>query len=173
MNNLAKELKNCKGNWKIFVPAAKTKPIIAKLKEVLEYQILGRVKDCKREGCYRYNRQSREHLVDDSNILAVLNELRAADVQALARTMKESSQPVRCAGRQLYDGKWKKTVHHIIKAIADPVKLENSLKIMYGVVDMMKYYDLKVEVKQEDNIIIPGVRDDGTVLRHDLLTPVE
>lgn len=62
---------------------------------------------------------------------------------------------------------------YIIKAIADPVKLENSLKIMHGIVDILKYYDLKVEVKQEENIIIPGVRDDGTVLRNDLLTPVE
>ena len=50
---------------------------------------------------------------------------------------------------------------------------ENSLKIMHGIVDILKYYDLKVEVKQDENIIIPAVRDDGTVLRYDLLTPVE
>ena len=61
----------------------------------------------------------------------------------------------------------------MLKAIADPQKLENSLTVMAGVVDMLKYYNIKVDIKKDDNVIIPAVRDDGTVLRYDLLTPVE
>jgi len=38
---------------------------------------------------------------------------------------------------------------------------------------MLKYYNIKVDIKKDDNVIIPAVRDDGTVLRYDLLTPVE
>ena len=43
---------------------------------------------------------------------------------------------------------------------------------MAGVVDTLKYYDIKVDIKQDENVIIPAVRDDGTVLRYDLLEPV-
>ncbi|NLN64821.1 MAG: DUF881 domain-containing protein [Clostridiaceae bacterium] len=149
---------------------------IAKLKkEVLEYQILAGLKTVKGKGVIVTIDSLGNTPVDDSNILAVLNELRAADVQALAVNDERiiATSEVRRAGSYMTVNGRKLLPPYIIKAIADPVKLENSLKIMYGVVDMMKYYDLKVEVKQEDNIIIPGVRDDGTVLRHDLLTPVE
>ena len=60
-----------------------------------------------------------------------------------------------------------------IKAIADPEQLEKSLTVMAGVVDVLKYYNIKVDIKKDDNIIIPAVRDDGTTLRYDLLTPVD
>ena len=138
----------------------------------MEYQILAGLKTVK--GVIVTIDSLGNTPVDDSNILAVLNELRAADVQAPRNDERIiATSEVRRAGSYMTVNGRKLLPPYIIKAIADPVKLENSLKIMYGVVDMMKYYDLKVEVKQEDNIIIPGVRDDGTVLRHDLLTPVE
>lgn len=144
-------------------------------KEILELQILAGKKTVKGKGVIVTIDSQGTSQVDDSNILAVLNELRAADVQALAVNDERivATSEVRRAGSYMIVNGRKLLPPYIIKAIADPVKLENSLKIMNGIVDILKYYDLKIEVKQDDNIIIPAVRDDGLVLRHDLLTPVE
>lgn len=149
--------------------------IQAMKKEILELQIFAGIKTVKGKGVIVTIDSQGTAQVEDSNILAVLNELRAADVQALAVNDERivATSEVRRAGSYMTVNGRKLLPPYIIKAIADPVKLENSLKIMHGVVDILKYYDLKVEVKQEENIIIPGVRHDGTVLRHDLLTPVE
>lgn len=144
-------------------------------KQILELQILAGKKTVKGKGVIVTIDSQGTAQVEDSNILAVLNELRASDVQALAVNDERiiATSEVRRAGSYMTVNGRKLLPPYIIKAIADPVKLENSLKIMHGIVDILKYYDLKVEVKQEENIIIPGVRDDGTVLRFDLLTPVE
>ncbi len=144
-------------------------------KEILELQILAGKKTVKGRGVIVTLDGQGTSQVEDSNILAVLNELRSADVQALAVNDERiiATSEVRRAGSYMIVNGRKLLPPYIIKAIADPVKLENSLKIMNGIVDILKYYDLKVEVKQDENIIIPAVRDDGIVLRHDLLTPVE
>lgn len=143
--------------------------------EILELQIFAGKKTVKGRGVIVTIDSNGTSQVEDSNILAVLNELRAADVQALAVNDERivATSEVRRAGSYMTVNGRKLLPPYIIKAIADPVKLENSLKIMNGIVDILKYYDLKVEVKQDDNIIIPAVRDDGTVLRRDLLTPVD
>lgn len=142
---------------------------------ILELQILAGKKTVKGKGVIVTIDSQGTAQVEDSNILAVLNELRAADVQALAVNDERivATSEVRRAGSYMTVNGRKLLPPYIIKAIADPVKLENSLKIMNGIVDILKYYDLKVDVKQDENIIIPAVRDDGTVLRVDLLTPVE
>lgn len=142
---------------------------------ILELQILAGKKTVKGKGVVVTIDGVGNSQVDDSNILSVLNELRAADVQALAVNDERiiATSEVRRAGSYMTVNGRKLLPPYIIKAIADPQKLENSLKIMGGIVEMLKYYNLKVEVKQDDNIIIPAVRDDGTVLRHDLLTPVD
>lgn len=144
-------------------------------KSIQELQILAGKKTVKGKGVIVTIDSQGSAQVEDSNILAVLNELRAADVQALAVNDERiiATSEVRRAGSYMTVNGRKLLPPYIIKAIADPVKLENSLKIMHGIVDILKYYDLKVEVKQDENIIIPAVRDDGTVLRYDLLTPVE
>lgn len=144
-------------------------------KAILELQILVGKKTVKGKGVIVTIDGVGNAQVDDSNILAVLNELRAADVQALAVNDERiiATSEVRRAGSYMTVNGRKLLPPYIIKAIADPVKLENSLGIMGGIVEMLKYYNLKVEVKQEENIIIPAVRDDGTVLRYDLLTPVD
>lgn len=142
---------------------------------ILELQILAGKKTVKGKGVIVTLDSIGNSHVDDSNILAVLNELRAADVQALAVNDERivATSEVRQAGSYMTVNGRKLLPPYIIKAIADPEKLERSLGIMGGIVEMLKYYNLKVEVKQEENIIIPAVRDDGTVLRYDLLTPVD
>ena len=143
--------------------------------EILRLEIIAGLKTVKGRGVIVTIEGIGNAHVDDDNILAVLNELRAADVQALAvndERIIATSEVRRAGGYMMVNGR-KLLPPYVIKTIADPDNLEGSLKIMDGVVDMLKYYNLKVEVKKEENVIIPAVRSDGTVLRYDLLEPVE
>lgn len=142
--------------------------------EILRLEIIAGLKTVKGRGVIVTIEGIGNAHVDDDNILAVLNELRAADVQALAvndERIIATSEVRRAGGYMMVNGR-KLLPPYVIKAIADPDNLEGSLKIMDGVVDMLKYYNLKVEVKKEENVIIPAVRSDGTVLRYDLLEPL-
>lgn len=142
---------------------------------ILKLQVLAGLKTVKGAGVIVSIDSIGNALLDDSHILMVLNELRATDVQALAVNNERiiATSEVRRAGSYMTVNGRKMLPPYVIKAIADPEKLESSLKIMAGVVETLEYYNLKVEVKKDENIIIPAVRDDGTVLRNDLLTPVD
>lgn len=149
---------------------------IQELKDyILQLQILAGLKTVKGAGLIITVDSIGNAFLDDSHILMVLNELRATDVQALSVNDERiiATSEVRRAGSYMTVNGRKLLPPYVIKAIADPEKLENSLKIITGVVDTLEYYNLKVEIKKEENIIIPAVRDDGTVLKYDLLTPVD
>ncbi len=143
-------------------------------KDIEELEILAGLKTVKGAGVIVTIDSVGGSPIDDSHILIVLNELKATDVQALAVNDERmiATSEVRRAGSYIMVNGRKLLPPYIVKAIADPEKLESSLTIMAGVVDTLKYYDLKVDIKQEENVIIPAVRDDGTVLRYDLLVPV-
>ena len=149
---------------------------IEKLKEeILRLEIIAGLKTVKGRGVIDTIEGIGNAPDDDDNILAVLNELRAADVQARAvndERIIATSEVRRAGGYMMVYGR-RLLPPYVIKAIADPDYLEGSLKIMEGVVDMLKYYNIKVDVKKEENVIIPAVRTEGTVLRYDMLEPVE
>lgn len=149
------------------------------IRELNEYinklQILAGLKTVKGAGVIVTMDSIGNALIDDINILNVLNELRATDVQALAVNDERiiATSEVRKAGSYMTVNGRKLLPPYVIKAIADPDKLESSLKMLAGVVETLGYYNIKIDIKKEENIIIPAVRDDGTVLRYDLLTPVD
>jgi uncharacterized protein YlxW (UPF0749 family) len=62
---------------------------------------------------------------------------------------------------------------YTIKAIGQADNMERSLKLLGGVLEKFEYYEFKVNIKKEEVIVIPAVRDDGTVIRIDKLTPVQ
>jgi len=144
-------------------------------KENEKLEILAGLKTVKGKGIVITLESADNTPIDDYNILTVLNELRAADVQALSVNDERiiATSEVRRVGSYMVVNGRKLLPPYVIKAIADPQKLENSLTVMAGVVDMLKYYNIKVDIKKDDNVIIPAVRDDGTVLRYDMLTPVD
>jgi hypothetical protein len=45
--------------------------------------------------------------------------------------------------------------------------------LLGGILEKFTLYSFKVQLTKVDSLIIPAVRDDGTVLRTDLLTPIE
>jgi uncharacterized protein YlxW (UPF0749 family) len=113
--------------------------------------------------------------VDDSDILDVLNELRASDAQAISVNDERiiATSEVRVGGSYILINRKQTVAPFVIKAIADPDKLENSLKMLGGVIEKLNEYQIKVTIIKSDNIVIPKVRDDGSVIKTDMLTPVK
>lgn len=118
--------------------------------------------------------------VEESDILDIINELRAIGAQAISINEERvvATTEVRQAGNY-QDGTYilingvRMKAPFVIKAISDPEKLERSLTMIGGVVEKLEKFGLKISIKQQDNIIIPKVRDDGSVLKYDMLTPVK
>lgn len=112
--------------------------------------------------------------VEDADIMNVINELRASGAQAISvnderivamSEIREAGQYIMINGKQMVSP-------FVIKAISDPDKLERSLRLIGGVLEILEEVQLKVDVKQADNVIIPRFVDDGTTIKTDLLTPV-
>lgn len=113
--------------------------------------------------------------IEDLDILRVINELRASDAQAISINDERiiAMSEIRSAGRYIMVNQKQLLPPFEIKAIADPKKLEHALTMMDGVIDILKGYQLDVKVEKSDNITILKVNDDGSVIKTDLLNPVE
>ena len=59
---------------------------------------------------------------------------------------------------------------YTIKAIGDPDNMERSLRLMAGVLEKFQYYEFIVNIKKEENVIIPAIREE--YIKIDKLTPV-
>ncbi len=116
-----------------------------------------------------------DRVIEDRHMLELINELRASDVQAMAVNDERivATTEIRKAGRYLMVNGRQLVTPYTIKAIGDPQKMENSLRLLGGIVEKFNLYNFKVTLTQSEDIIVPAVRDDGTVLRTNLLTPVD
>lgn len=113
--------------------------------------------------------------VYDIDLLKLVNELRAAEAQAIsingerivAMTEIRYADPYMVInGRQIFPP-------YVVKAIADPEKLDYALNMLGGVVEIFRdSFGYKISVTKVDKITIPKVRDDGSVLKYNLLTPL-
>lgn len=112
--------------------------------------------------------------VEDSDIMNVINELRASGAQAISVNNERiiAMSEVREAGQYIMINGKQMVSPFVIKAISDPDKLERSLRLIGGVLEGLEDVQLKVDVKQSDNIEIPRFVDDGTTIKTNLLTPV-
>ncbi len=112
--------------------------------------------------------------IEDSDIMDVVNELRAAGAQAISVNNERivAMSEIREAGRYIMINGKQMESPFTIKAISDPDDLENSVRLIGGVLEGLEDMQIKVDVKKSDNIEIPRFIDDGTTIRTDLLTPV-
>lgn len=98
----------------------------------------------------------RELIIHDSDIIAILNELRAAGAQALAindeRIIATSKQL--CAGPTILINKNRYPVPYVIKAIGDPEALYSALERSEAVL-IMRIYNIRVDIRKENEILIP------------------
>jgi uncharacterized protein YlxW (UPF0749 family) len=112
--------------------------------------------------------------VEDGDILNVINELRASGAQAISVNDERivGMSEIREAGQYIMINGKQTVSPFVIKAISDPDTLERSLRLIGGVLQSLEDAQLKVDVKQSDNITIQRFVDDGTEIKTDLLTPV-
>lgn len=112
--------------------------------------------------------------VDDTNVLDVVNELRASDARAISVNEERivSMSEVREAGEYIMVNSKRLSAPFVIKAIGDQDKLISSLKMTGGMYEKLQDV-ISINIEKVDNLTIPKVRDDGTVLKTDLMTPVD
>lgn len=113
--------------------------------------------------------------VQDTDVLNVINELRAAGAQAISVNDERvvATTEVRAASDYIMINGVQMKAPFVIKAISDPDKLERSLTMIGGVLSDLESYQIKADVKKSDEILIKKVRDDGSVIKYNLLTPVQ
>ncbi|HEX2926871.1 MAG TPA: DUF881 domain-containing protein [Ruminiclostridium sp.] len=112
--------------------------------------------------------------VDDMSLLELLNELRASDAQAISINDERivAMSEVRKAGSYIMINGKQMRAPYVVKAIADPERMEHTLKMIGGMSErLQEYYFLKVDIKKSDDIFIPKVSDSGPMVKTDLLKP--
>lgn len=149
--------------------------IIALEKEILTARIKAGLETVKGPGLIISIEAGGLKNVEDRHIEEIINELKASDAQAISvnderivalSEIRNASDYIMINGSQLVPP-------YTIKAIGQAENMERSIKLLGGVLEKFQYYEFKVNIKKEDVVVIPAVRDDGTVLRIDKLTPVQ
>lgn len=113
--------------------------------------------------------------IKDNHLLELLNELRAAGAQAFCVNEERivATSEVRSAGGYIVINGRQMKPPFILKAISDPDKIESALTMVGGQIEYLKYYGVNVSIEKVDTVEIPQIRDDGTILKYNLLTPTE
>lgn len=115
-------------------------------------------------------------IVEQDDILKLLNELKASDVQALSVNGERiiATSEVREAGGYIIINGKQFLAPFEIKAIAPQEKIENALSMVGGILEQLReLYKLNVEIQKVDNIVITKIRDDGSSFNIDMLKIAE
>ncbi|MBP5427613.1 MAG: DUF881 domain-containing protein [Clostridiales bacterium] len=116
------------------------------------------------------------NVVEQSDILKLLNELKASDAQALSVNEERilATSEVREAGGYIIINGKQFLAPFEIKAIAPQDKVENALSMVGGIIEQLRdLYKLDVEIQRADKVIIPKARDDGSAFNVDLMKVLE
>ncbi len=98
------------------------------------------------------------YVIHDADILEVINELRAAGAEAISLNDERvtATSNIRCGGPTInIDGK-RHAVPFVIKAIGDPQRLEASATAPGGYIDLMEFYDIRIEIQKVEKMTIEG-----------------
>lgn len=102
-------------------------------------------------------------LVHDTDILTIVNELKAAGAEAIningQRVIATTS--IRCVGPVIQVNGIKVAAPFYIKAIGNSKYLESALNIKGGIIDTYQAYGIKIDLKREKKITID--KFDGTL----------
>lgn len=102
-------------------------------------------------------------LVHDSDVLTVVNELKAAGAEAISVNGQRiiATSAIRCVGPVIQVNYQKVAAPFTIKAIGNGQYLESALNIKNGVADILKELGVGVEISRDKNIKIN--KFDGTI----------
>jgi len=112
------------------------------------------------------------YLIHDEDILKIINELRAAGAEAISINAQRliASSEIRCAGPTLSVNNTRYSPPYEIRAIGDPLTLENALRMRGGVVETLQFWGIEISLKKQDMLIIPAYRGS---FRFDHAKPVQ
>lgn len=113
--------------------------------------------------------------IEERDLITIINELKASGAQAISVNGERivAMSEIRGTGDDFIIINGRQMIPPFkIKAIAEPEKLENALNILGGISAYFKEYFI-FEIEKKDSIVIPKVRDDGSVLKYNLLEPVK
>lgn len=112
------------------------------------------------------------YVIHDSDILLVINELRAAGAEATSVNGQRvtANSEIRCVGPVISINNVRLTAPFEISAIGDSTVLANSLKLSGGVIDSIESAGINVTVEKKTEIIIPKLEN---VLEFKYSEPIE
>lgn len=101
--------------------------------------------------------QKSDSLVHDSDVLTVVNELKAAGAEAISVNNQRitSTSAIRCVGPVIQVNYQKVAAPFEIKAIGNAQYLESALTIKNGVADVLKELGVGVNITRQDKVSIP------------------
>jgi uncharacterized protein YlxW (UPF0749 family) len=144
------------------------------LKKELELaKIIAGLTDVKGKGIVVSLDNSNLSEVDDTDILTLINELKASEAQAISINNERivSVSEVRKAGNYIVVNGKQLTRPYVIRAIAAPSKLENALRIIGGITENWDFLKIKYTIESKDEIFIPKV--DVSILKTNQLEIVK
>jgi len=103
-------------------------------------------------------------VVHDSDLLRVINELRAAGAEAISLNGERvlATSEIRCAGPTVSINNTRYAAPFVIKAIGDSATLEQSLTMRSGIIDELKNFEIDVTVVKEDDITVEASKSNLT-----------
>lgn len=134
--------------------------LIKSMKEEIEnLEILSGTTDLSGEGIIvtLADGQKSDSLVHDSDVLTVVNELKAAGAEAICINNQRiiSTSAIRCVGPVIQVNYQKVAAPFEIKAIGNAQYLESALTIKNGISDVMRNLGVGINITRHDKVDIP------------------
>ena len=100
------------------------------------------------------------YVIHDDDLLRVVNELRAAGVEAIAINGQRltGTSEIRCAGPTLSVNNVRSSAPFEIRAIGDKKSLENALRMRGGVAETLGVWGIQLDIKASNDVYIPPYR---------------
>lgn len=103
-------------------------------------------------------------VVHDTDLLRVINELRAAGAEALSLNGERiiATSEIRCAGPVVSINNRRYNIPFVIRAIGDPDTMEAALKMRGGIIDELLTFQIQVDIEKNNDLTIDALRHDVT-----------
>lgn len=99
-------------------------------------------------------------LIRDEDILKILNELRAADAEAISINGQRlvASSEVRTTGNGISINNRPTAAPYEIRVIGEPETLENSLNLRGGAIETLQVWGIQISVKRQTSVRVPAYK---------------
>lgn len=128
--------------------------LLAGLTEVEGTGIVVMLRDSRKQS--DINLDPNLNIIHDSDILSILNELRASGAEAISLNGERvvATSEVRCAGPVVSINNTRVAAPFEIKAIGDSANMENALLMRDGVYDTLTAYGIEVNIKKASKVVV-------------------